>query len=127
MAISYIISHRKNSISADKNSQYFIKLVQNNTIGIDQICKEIEKESSLSASDIYATVIALQNKMMQHLENGHAVDLEFLGKFSLAAKTKAQPYVEEVSAKDIQKLHINFLPSGKVKHWLKQNFKLKKV
>ena len=89
MALPYIISHRRNSLNTSKNSQYFIKIVQNNTIDLENICDEIEKESSLSAADVYATAVALQNKIIQHLEKGNCVNLEYLGRFSMGAKAKS--------------------------------------
>lgn len=127
MALSYVISHRKNNLHPEKNSQYFLKLVQNQNIDLDHICKEIEKESSLTAPDIYAVAVALQNKIMEHLEKGNSVNLEHLGKFSMGAKAKAHEDKTQVTPKSIIKFHINYQPSTKIKKWLKQGFALKKV
>jgi len=126
MALPYVISHRKNSLHPNKESQYFLKLVQNNLVDLDHICKEIEKESTLTAPDIYAVAVALQNKIMEHLANGNSVNLDFLGRFSMGAKAKACTDKELVTAKSIVKFHINYQPSAKTKKWLKQNFVLKK-
>ena len=126
MAIPYIISQRTNSIDANKSSIYFLKIVQKDVVHIDQLSKEIEKETSLSEVDVHAVLIALQSKIMQHLEEGNVINLENLGKFSIAAKTKAHENKEDVSVKDVQKYHINFMPSLKIKRWLKQDLKLKK-
>ncbi len=127
MAIPYIISQRTNSINANKSSIYFLKIVQNNVVDVNRLSKEIEKETSLSEVDVHAVLIALQGKIMQHLEEGNVVNLENLGKFSMAAKTIAHENKAAVSVKDVQKFHINFMPSSKIKQWLKQNFKLKKI
>jgi len=124
MAIPYIISQRTNSIDTNKSSIYFLKIVQHNVVDIDRLSKEIEKETSLSESDVHAVLIALQSKIMQHLENGNVVNLENLGKFSIAVKTVAHQNKADVSIKDIQKFQINFMPSAKLKHWLKRDFKL---
>ena len=126
MALPYIISHRRNSLNTSKNSQYFIKIVQNNTIDLGDICDEIEKESSLSAADVYATAVALQNKIIQHLEKGNCVNLEYLGRFSMGAKAKAHENKADISVNDVTKFHINYQPSSKIKKWLKQKFALKK-
>lgn len=127
MPISYTILERKNNLSTNQSTHYFLKLVQNKKINMERLCKEIEKETALSEVEVYAVLIALQSKIKQHLENGDVVDLEFLGKFSLAAKTIAHPQKADVSIADIQKFQINFMPSSKLKEWLKQKFKLKKV
>lgn len=127
MAIPYIITQRTNSIDTNKSSIYFLKIVHNNMIKIDQLSKEIEKETSLSEVDVHAVLIALQGKIMQHLEEGNVVNLENLGKFSIAAKTIAHENKEDVSVKDVQKFGINFMPSLKIKRWLKKDFKLRKV
>lgn len=126
MAISYTILERKNYLSNNQNNHYFLKIVQNDVVNIDQLSKEIEKETSLSEVDVHAVLIALQGKIMQHLENGNVVNLENLGKFSIAAKTIAHQNKEDVSIKDIKKFQINFMPSAKLKHWLKRDFSLKK-
>ena len=126
MPLSYVISHRKNSLNPEKESLYFLKLVENNRIDLEYICKEIEKESTLSAADVYAVAVALQNKIMEHLANGNSVNLDFLGKFSMGAKAKACTDKELVTAKSVAKYHINYQPSAKTKKWLKQDFVLKK-
>jgi len=126
MPLPYVISHRKNSLNPEKESLYFLKLVQNNLVDLDHICNEIEKESTLTAPDIYAVAVALQNKIMEHLANGNSVNLDFLGKFSMGAKAKACTDKELVTAKSIVKFHINHQPSAKTKKWLKQDFVLKK-
>jgi len=127
MAIPYIITQRTNSIDTNKSSIYFLKIVQNDVVNIDQLSKEIEKETSLSEVDVHAVLIALQGKIMKHLEEGNVVNLENLGKFSIAAKTIAHENKEDVSVKDVQKFGINFMPSLKIKRWLKKDFKLRKV
>ena len=96
MAIPYIITQRTNSIDTNKSSIYFLKIVHNNMIKIDQLSKEIEKETSLSEVDVHAFLIALQGKIMKHLEEGNVVNLENLGKFSIAAKTIAHENKEDV-------------------------------
>ncbi|RRJ88073.1 DNA-binding protein [Paenimyroides tangerinum] len=126
MAISYTILERKNYLSNNQNNHYFLKIVQNDVVNIDQLSKEIEKETSLSEVDVHAVLIALQGKIMKHLEEGNVVNLENLGKFSIAAKTIAHENKEDVSVKDVQKFGINFMPSLKIKRWLKKDFKLKK-
>lgn len=127
MAIPYIISQRTNSIDANKSSIYFLKIVQKDVVDINRLSKEIEKETSLSEVDVHAVLLALQSKIMQHLEEGNVINLENLGKFSIAAKTIAHEKKEEVSIKDVQKFGINFMPSLKIKRWLKKDFKLNKV
>lgn len=127
MAISYTILERKNYLSNNQNNHYFLKIVQNDVVNIDQLSKEIEKETSLSEVDVHAVLIALQGKIMKHLEEGNVVNLDNLGKFSIAAKTIAHENKEDVSVKDVQKFGINFMPSLKIKRWLKKDFKLRKI
>jgi len=101
--------------------------VQRETIDLERICKEIEKDSALSEVEVYGVLLALQSKMMQHLEQGNTLDLDILGKFSIGAKVTAQATKGAVSAKDVQQFNINYMPSPKLKQWLKKGFKLKKV
>lgn len=63
---------------------------------------------------------------MQHLEDGNAINLENLGKLSIAVKTTAHENKEDVSVKDVQKFRINFMPSLKIKSWLKKDFNKRK-
>lgn len=126
MAINYTILERTNNLSESKSKHYFLKLVQKDTVDLDRLCEEIGNGSSLSAVEVYGVLIALQDKIMQHLEKGNTIDLQLLGKFSVAAKVKAQENKDDVSVKDIQKFHINYMPSSKIKQWLKHKAKLKK-
>lgn len=69
MAISYDIKVIKNSKGEGKE-QKFVKIYQSNPLTTDEICKKIEQSTSLTSSDILATLLALRNVAKTELAKG---------------------------------------------------------
>ena len=67
-----------------KNSPcYHARVVNNGNVDSNRLAEEIEKESSLTQSDVKATLIALSQKLSEHLGKGERVYLEGIGYFQV--------------------------------------------
>lgn len=120
MAIRYRIVKRINSLTKNKEPQFIMQAVNTGTIDLEQISYEIANECTLTEVDVQAVLIALGSKMQFHLSEGKIVDLGHLGKYKIGFKGTAQEDAKELRVNDIQKFHLNFQPSLKMKHWLKK-------
>ena len=62
--------------------------IENQVVGIDRMGKNIQSASSLTQSDVIATVAALKEEISFQLMSGNAVHLPGIGYFTLSVKGK---------------------------------------
>lgn len=108
--------HRKDL--RDKNSQlmYYPRLVtMGQSVNLESIAYEMKEKSSLSLGDIKSVLTNFVEAMRTALYNGHSVNIQDFGVFSLSARTAGVETEKECTAKNIKSVRINFRPSTSVK------------
>ncbi|TXD50610.1 MULTISPECIES: DNA-binding protein [unclassified Polaribacter] len=119
MALRYRITKRSNNIG-HKNEQYILQAIHTGTIDLDMLSERISDECTLHSVDVKAVLIALGSKLDFYLKEGKIVDLGDVGKFKMGFKGTAEDKPELLSVKkNIQKFHVNYQPSLKLKRKLK--------
>jgi predicted histone-like DNA-binding protein len=119
MALRYRITKRKNNIG-NKENGYILQAVNTGTIDLDRLSEYISNECTLHSVDVKAVLMALGKKLDFYLKDGKIVDLGDVGKFKMGFKGTAAESPELLSVKkNIQKFHINYQPSLKLKRQLK--------
>lgn len=79
-----------------------------------QIVKRVEKRSTVSSADVKAVLDALQNEVIEALENGNTVRLGDLGSFRLTMKSQGVETATEAKKKGallIKKVNVQFTNS----------------
>jgi predicted histone-like DNA-binding protein len=118
MALRYRITKRTNNIS-NKKEQYILQAVNTGTIDLDTLSDYISNECTLHSVDVKAVLMALGSKLNFYLKEGKIVDLGDVGKFKMGFKGTAAEKPELLSVKrNIQKFHVNYQPSLKLKRKL---------
>lgn len=119
MVLRYRITKRANNIG-NKEHNYILQAVNTGTIDLDLLSDYISSECTLTSVDVKAVLIALGKKLDYFLKDGKIVDLGDVGKFKMGFKGTAAEKPELLSVKkNIQKFHINYQPSIKLKRQLK--------
>ena len=118
MALRYRITKRSNNIGNKQNS-YILQAVNTGTIDIDTLSEHISSECTLHTVDVKAVLMALGKKLDFYLKEGKIVDMGDVGKFKMGFKGTAAEKPELLSVKNIEKFHINYQPSLKLKRKLK--------
>ena len=118
MALRYRITKRSNNIGNKQNS-YILQAVNTGTIDIDTLSEHISSECTLHTVDVKAVLMALGKKLDFYLKEGKIVDMGDVGKFKMGFKGSAAEKPELLSVKNIEKFHINYQPSLKLKRKLK--------
>ena len=119
MAIRYRITKRSNSIQ-NKKEQYIMQAVTTGRVDLETISEAISNECTLHSVDVQAVLIALGKKLDFYLQQGNIVDLGDVGKFKMGFKSTAEEDPAKLSPKrNIQKYHVNYQPSVKLKRKLK--------
>jgi predicted histone-like DNA-binding protein len=113
--MSIKIKLRRNEIKSNKTyGKYFAETVSMGTIDADKLAEEISCNCSLKPSDVGAAIIALQEVMASHLQNGETVVLPGIGSFSLAAESKGVDAPKTFNLQhNICGIKCRFRPSGK--------------
>jgi predicted histone-like DNA-binding protein len=120
MALRYRITKRSNNIGNKENS-YILQAVNTGTIDIDTLSEHISSECTLHTVDVKAVLMALGKKLDFYLKEGKIVDMGDVGKFKMGFKGSAAEKPELLSVKNIEKFHINYQPSLKLKRKLKEH------
>ena len=89
MAIQYEFYRNPNSQGTDKK-RYHARVVPSGRVSIDQLAKEIQHESSLTVADVKSVLVALADKMSQHLGEGRKVYLDGIGYFQVNLRCKEE-------------------------------------
>ncbi len=105
---------RNNIKSSNSYGKYFAKAVSQGEITLDEICKEISRNSSFSEGTVIGVVTELQDTMKEKLREGQTVVLPGIGRFSLRVESIG---VDDPKAFNIRR-HITriicgFLPAGR--------------
>jgi predicted histone-like DNA-binding protein len=116
MPISYkIVKQCQPGKAGGGQWKYYARACKRRKLSLYDLSREIERRTSLSVTDVIAAVTAFTEIIPDKLKNGHTVDLGSLGILSLSVKSKGQETLEEVTAKCISGVQINFRPSVQMK------------
>ena len=85
------------------------------TYDAKRLAKDIEKESTVSQTDIMAVLSAIPNVMTRYLAEGHSVKLDGIGSFFLTFECKKTGVdtPEEVSMEQVTNIKVQFRPAMK--------------
>lgn len=109
MAIDY--DFYKNPPASNKEEEYHIRLVTNQTIHLKDLAQDINRSSSLTPSDLVGAVSALSSLLATKLKEGYSVHIDDIGYFSLSVNGNVEldknkePQLKHAEVKDI-----NFRP-----------------
>ena len=123
MSIQYEFYRNPNS-QGTKKKRYHARVVPAGRISTDDLAEEIQKECTLTVADVKSVLIALADKMSEHLGEGRKVYLEGIGYFQVNLRCK-----EEVrSMSGIRSENIEFKNvSFRADIDLKKNLKTQKI
>lgn len=89
MSIRYEFYRNPNSQGTNKK-RYHARVVPNGRVSTDQLAEEIQKECTLTAADVKSVLIALADKMGEHLGEGRKVYLDGIGYFQVNLHCKEE-------------------------------------
>ena len=89
MPIEYDFYRNPNSQGTNKK-RYHARVVPAGRISTDDLAEEIQKECTLTVADVKSVLIALADKMSEHLGEGRKVYLEGIGYFQVNLHCKEE-------------------------------------
>lgn len=123
MSIEYDFYRNPNSQGSNKK-RYHARVVSSDRISTDELAEEIQKECSLTITDVKAVLIALGDKLAKHLGDGSKVHLDGIGYFQVNLQCK-----EEVcSTRSVRSDNVEFKSvSYRADNDLKKHLKKQKI
>jgi len=89
MSIRYEFYRNPNSQGTNKK-RYHARVVPSGNVSTDQLAEEIQKECTLTVADVKSVLIALADKMGEHLGEGRKICLDGIGYFQVNLRCKEE-------------------------------------
>ncbi|WP_183207509.1 HU family DNA-binding protein [Bacteroides reticulotermitis] len=116
MSVTYKRILRKSPIDPKSDGKYYPQLiVWGKSATLASISKRMKEKSSLSQGDILNVISGFVEELRTELYNGHAVNIENFGVFSLSATTKGTEKKEDCLSENIQAIRICFRASNSIR------------
>ena len=120
MALKYEF-YRNPNCEITKKRRYHARIVPSGRISTDRLAQEIQKESSLTVADVKSVLIALADKMAEHLGEGRKVYLEGIGYFQVNLHCKEEVRtIHAVRSENIEFKSVSFRADADLKKSLKK-------
>lgn len=120
MSIEYDFYRNPNSQGTDKK-RYHARVVSSDRITTDELAEEIQKECSLTITDVKAVLIALGDKLAKHLGDGSKVHLEGIGYFQVNLQCKEEVCTtRSVRSDNVEFKSVSYRADNELKKHLKK-------
>ena len=120
MSIEYDFYRNPNSQGTDKK-RYHARVVSSDRISTDELAEEIQKECSLTITDVNAVLIALGDKLVKHLGDGSKVHLEGIGYFQVNLQCKEEVRTtRSVRSDNVEFKSVSYRADNELKKHLKK-------
>jgi predicted histone-like DNA-binding protein len=120
MSIEYDFYRNPNSQGSNKK-RYHARVVSSDRISTDELAEEIQKECSLTITDVKAVLIALGDKLAKHLGDGSKVHLEGIGYFQVNLQCKEEVYsTRSVRSDNVEFKSVSYRADNDLKKHLKK-------
>lgn len=116
MSVTYKRMFRKNPTKTDGSGLYHPQLIiWGKSATLDTLAIQMKENSSLSLGDIRSVLINFVSAMRTELYNGHSVNIDGFGVFSLSASTLGTEKKKDCLADKIKAVRINFRASSAIR------------
>ena len=118
MPIKFKTQSRKNPQDLTAPDKYYAAAVADGNVDLDRLAELISYQCTVTETDCYAVLLALEHNIIGELGQGRIVKLGRLGNFQVGISSKGSDTAAEVSASTITKSRILFRPGKKLRSML---------
>lgn len=108
--VTYSVVPRKNLIDKDAPIKYYAQAQASGDVDVKEMAQRIEKACTVTRADVMATLIALEETIVEGLQRGEIVRLGEIGTFQIGLRGKGAEVEEDYSVSLIKKAKVNFRP-----------------
>lgn len=102
-----------------EESNYYAAAVARGEINLEQLAKLASMQSTVTPSDCYAVLMALEHNVIEALQDGKIVRLGGLGSYKIGVNSEGLKDPKKVTRFSVKKAHILFNPGKGLKDMLK--------
>jgi predicted histone-like DNA-binding protein len=118
MAIKFKVLPRKNPQDQTAPEKFYAAAVADGDVDLDRLAELISYQCTVTETDCYAVLMALEHNIIGELKQGRIVKLGRLGNFQVGISSTGSDTAAEVSATAIRKSRILFRPGKKMRTML---------
>ncbi|WP_269241213.1 HU family DNA-binding protein [Flavobacterium limnophilum] len=118
MAIKFKTQSRKNPQDVTAPEKFYAAAIADGNVDLDRLAELISYQCTVTETDCYAVLMALEHNIIGELGQGRIVKLGRLGNFQVGISSKGSDTAAEVSATTIRKSRILFRPGKKMRAML---------
>lgn len=111
-SVTYSVSPRINPRDKEAAPKYYAQAQARGDVNIREMATRIQATCTVTKADVYAVLVALEDVIVEALENGEIVRLGELGTFQLSLSGKGAETEEDYNTSLIEKAKINFRPGN---------------
>ena len=120
MSIEYEF-YRNPELPESKKKRYHARVVPAGRVSTDQLAEEIQKECTLTVADVKSVLIALADKMAEHLGEGRKIHLKDIGYFQVNLHCKEEVRtMHAVRSETVEFKSVSFRADTNLKESLKK-------
>ena len=112
-SVTYSVSPRINPRDKEAAPKFYAQAQARGDVSIREMAERIQSTCTVTKADVYAVLVALEDVIVEALQNGEIVRLGELGTFQLSLSGKGAVTEEDYNTSLIKRAKINFRP-GKV-------------
>ena len=118
MPIKFKTQSRKNPQDLTAPEKYYAAAVADGNVDLDRLAELISYQCTVTETDCYAVLMALEHNIIGELKQGRIVKLGRLGNFQVGISSTGSDTAAEVSATSISTRRILFRPGKKLRTML---------
>lgn len=118
MPIKFKTQSRKNPQDLTAPEKFYAAAIADGNVDLDRLAELISYQCTVTETDCYAVLLALEHNIIGELKQGRIVKLGRLGNFQVGISSKGSDTAAEVSATTITKSRILFRPGKKLRTML---------
>lgn len=118
MPIKFKTQSRKNPQDLTAPEKFYAAAVADGNVDLDRLAELISYQCTVTETDCYAVLLALEHNIIGELGQGRIVKLGRLGNFQVGISSTGSDTAAEVSASAITKSRILFRPGKKLRSML---------
>ena len=127
MAVKYkVASKRPGGVAGKRAPKYYPVITDRKTMSEREFSELIAERAGVHMGTVLAVAESLFRTIPELLMSGYNVKFNDLGTFSLHVSAEGKDTIDEVSAHDINKVKISFLPSKDIRKRVAQTIFQKK-
>ena len=109
-SVTYSVVPRRNPRDKDASPKYYAQAQARGDMSLRDMADRIQSTCTVHKSDVYAVLVALEDVIVEALQNGEIVRLGELGTFQVSLSGKGAETSDDYDASLIKKARINFRP-----------------